>query len=139
MFRSTTPASKRLVILLLISLWLQVIEPPVFAAQRGPSPIVSAIGSGSRQLLTKFGVVEQSLISLLRAALTPQETWNVVLAPVTTEFKDYSGLDYHASSRKLLLSAHSHRSINGRTVRVPYLFEADLSGEKLVIGKQYVP
>jgi len=107
MFRSTTPASKRLVTLLLISLWLQVIAPPVFAAQRGPSPIVSAIGSGSRQLLTKFGVVEQSLISLLRAALTPQETWNVVLAPVTTEFKDYSGLDYHASSRKLLLSAHT--------------------------------
>src|SRR6185503_18357292 len=32
---------------------------------------------------------------------------NIVLTPVTTEFKDYSGLDYHASSRKLLLSANS--------------------------------
>ncbi len=40
---------------------------------------------------------------------------------------------------KLLMAAHSHRSVNGRTVRIPYLFEADLSGDKLVIGKQYVP
>jgi len=107
MFRSTTPASKRLVTLLLISLWLQVIAPPVFAARLGPSPIVSTISSGSRQLVAKFALVEQSLLSLLRAALTPQENWNVVLTPVTTEFKDYSGLDYHASSRKLLLSANT--------------------------------
>jgi len=111
MFRSTTPASKRLVTLLLISLWLQVITPPAIAARRGPSPIVatinSGINSGSRQLLTKFALVQQSLISLLRAALTPQENWNVVLTPVTTEFKDYSGVDYHASSRKLLLSANT--------------------------------
>src|SRR4026209_1909781 len=103
MFRSTTPASKRLVTLLLISLWLQVITPPVMAAQRGPSPIVSMIGNAPHQLMTKFALVEHSLVSLLRAALTPQDNWNVVLTPVTTEYKDYSGLDYHASSRKLLL------------------------------------
>jgi RHS repeat-associated protein len=107
MFRSTTPTSKRLVTLLLISLWLQVITPPVIAAQRGPSPIVSTITSGSRQLSIKLALVEQTLVALLRAALTPQENFNVVLTPATTEFKDYAGLDYHASSRKLLLSANT--------------------------------
>src|SRR5215217_3388049 len=107
MFRSTSPTSRRLVTLLLISLWLQVITPPVSAAQRGPSPIVSTISNGSRQLMTKLALVEQSLVSLLRAALTPQENWNVVLTPVTSEFKDFTGLDYHASSRKLLLSANT--------------------------------
>ena len=107
MFRSTSPSSKRLVTLLLISLWLQVITPPIMAAPRGPSPIVSMIGSAPRLLMTKLALVEHSLVSLLRAALTPQETWNVVLTPVTTDFKDYAGLDYHASSRKLLLSANT--------------------------------
>ena len=43
MFRSTTPSSKRLVVILLLSLWLQVITPPVMAAPRGPSPIVAML------------------------------------------------------------------------------------------------
>src|SRR5574338_466251 len=107
MFRSNTSSSKRLVTLLLIALWLQVITPPVMAVPRGPSPIVSMIGSVPRVLMTKLALVEHSLVSLLRAALTPQETWTVVLTPVTTEFKDYASLDYHASSRKLLLSANT--------------------------------
>ena len=107
MFRSTSPTSRRLVTLLLISLWLQLITPPVLAAPRGPSPIVSMIGSAPRQLLTKLALAEYGLVALLRAALTPQDNWNVVLTPVTTEFKDYAGLDYHASSRKLLLSANT--------------------------------
>jgi RHS repeat-associated protein len=58
-------------------------------------------------LTARLALVEQSLIALLRASLIPQENWNVVLTPVTTEFKDFSGLDYHASSRKLLLSANT--------------------------------
>ena len=107
MSRSTTPNTKRLVILLLISLWLQVITPPVMAARRGSSPLVSMMSNAPHQLLTKLALVEHSLVSLLRAALTPQDNWNVVLTPVSTEFKDYSGLDYHASSRKLLLSANT--------------------------------
>lgn len=49
------------------------------------------------------------------------------------------GMLFTTLDGKLLMSVHSHRSINGRTVRIPYLFEADLSGDKLVIGKQYVP
>ena len=39
----------------------------------------------------------------------------------------------------LLMVVHSHRSVKGRTVRIPALFEADLSGDKLVVGKPYVP
>ena len=38
---------------------------------------------------------------------------------------------------KLLMSIHSHKDINGRYVRIPHLFEADLSGDKLVVGKPY--
>ena len=30
------------------------------------------------------------------------------------------------------MSVHSHKSSNGRTVRVPHLFEVDFSGDKLV-------
>jgi hypothetical protein len=40
---------------------------------------------------------------------------------------------------KLLMSIHSHKSINGRYVRVPHLFEVDLSGDKLIMGKLYQP
>jgi hypothetical protein len=40
---------------------------------------------------------------------------------------------------KLLMSVHSHKSINGRTQRIPHLFEVDLSGNRLVVGKLYMP
>ncbi|OIN56875.1 glycoside hydrolase family 43 protein [Arsenicibacter rosenii] len=49
------------------------------------------------------------------------------------------GMLFRTFGGKLLMSVHSHKSVNGRTVRVPHLFEADLSGDKLVIGKPYVP
>ncbi|WP_080054997.1 glycoside hydrolase family 43 protein [Spirosoma aerolatum] len=49
------------------------------------------------------------------------------------------GMLFRTLDGKLLLSMHSHKSVNGRTVRVPHLFEADLSGDKLVIGKPYLP
>lgn len=49
------------------------------------------------------------------------------------------GMLFRTFGGKLLMSVHSHKSVNGRTVRVPHLFEADLSGDKLVIGKLYVP
>ena len=38
-----------------------------------------------------------------------------------------------------LMSAHSHKSINGRTVRVPHLFGVDFSGDKLIVGKPFIP
>ncbi|WP_338870837.1 glycoside hydrolase family 43 protein [Spirosoma sp. SC4-14] len=47
------------------------------------------------------------------------------------------GMLFHTLDGKLLMSLHSHKSVNGRTVRVPHLFEVDLSGDKLVLGKPY--
>ena len=40
-------------------------------------------------------------------------------------FRDFEG--------RLLLSCHSHYNQNGRYIRVPHLFEVDLSGDKLVV------
>ncbi len=37
---------------------------------------------------------------------------------------------------KWLMSIHSHLNRNGRYIRVPCLFEVDLSGDRLVVGKQ---
>jgi hypothetical protein len=37
---------------------------------------------------------------------------------------------------KWLMSVHSHLNRNGRYIRVPCLFEVDLSGDRLVVGKQ---
>ena len=49
------------------------------------------------------------------------------------------GMLFHTLEGKLLMSIHSHRSINGRYRRIPHLFEVDLSGDKLVVGKLYRP
>jgi hypothetical protein len=49
------------------------------------------------------------------------------------------GMLFHTLEGKLLMAIHSHRSVNGRTVRVPHLFEVDLSGDKLLVGKLYKP
>ena len=102
------PTSKRsLAVLLMISLWLQVITPPVMARPAGPSPISVTLGKASSDVMSTLALVEQSLVAFLRVTFTPQEQWNVVLTPVSAEFKDYAGVDYHASSRKLLLAANT--------------------------------
>jgi len=49
------------------------------------------------------------------------------------------GMLFKTFDGKLLMSVHSHKNIDGHTVRIPHLFEADLSGDKLVIGKPYIP
>lgn len=49
------------------------------------------------------------------------------------------GMLFRSLDGKLLMAAHSHASINGRTHRIPHLFEVDLSGDKLVVGKAYIP
>ena len=113
--RTTRRAHLMIARLLIVSVFLQTLIPPAMAGPVGPSPVVAAVksapsraGSIARNVLLTLGAVEQSLITFLRATLTPpQEDWNVVLTPVTAEFKDYAGLDYHHSSRKLLLSANS--------------------------------
>lgn len=49
------------------------------------------------------------------------------------------GMLFHTLEGKLLMSVHSHKSVNGRTIRHPHFFEIDLSGDKLVVGKEYIP
>ncbi|QHV93542.1 glycoside hydrolase family 43 protein [Spirosoma endbachense] len=49
------------------------------------------------------------------------------------------GMLFSTLDGKWLMSLHSHKSSNGRNVRVPHLFEVDFSGNKLVIGKPYIP
>lgn len=45
------------------------------------------------------------------------------------------GMLFRTLDGRWLMSVHSHKSINGRYHRVPHLFEIDLSGDKLVVGK----
>lgn len=48
------------------------------------------------------------------------------------------GMLFQTLDGKLLMSIHSHKDVNGRTVRIPHLFEVDLSGDQLVVGKAYL-
>jgi hypothetical protein len=49
------------------------------------------------------------------------------------------GMLFKTFEGKWLMSVHSHRKINDKTVRIPHLFEVDLSGDKLVVLKPYRP
>ncbi|MDN3656226.1 glycoside hydrolase family 43 protein [Ferruginibacter paludis] len=49
------------------------------------------------------------------------------------------GMLFRSLDGKLLMSLHSHKKIGDRTVRVPHLFEVDLSGDKLIVGKPFIP
>ncbi|TDH21330.1 glycoside hydrolase [Segetibacter sp. 3557_3] len=49
------------------------------------------------------------------------------------------GMLFKTLDGKLLMSVHSHKSINGRYLRIPHLFEVSLSGDKLVLGQRYIP
>lgn len=49
------------------------------------------------------------------------------------------GMLFRAFDGKLLMSVHSHKDINGHYHRVPCLFEVDDSGDKLIVGKRYIP
>jgi len=58
--------------------------------------------------------------------------------PVTPP--DYGhGMLFLTLDGKPLMAVHSHKEVNGRYLRVPHLFEVDLSGDKLVVGKPYIP
>ena len=53
---------------------------------------------------------------------------------------DYGhGMLFRTLDGKWLLSLHSHKDVNGHYVRIPNLFEVDLSGDKLVVGERYIP
>ncbi|GAB3645999.1 glycoside hydrolase family 43 protein [Echinicola sediminis] len=43
------------------------------------------------------------------------------------------GMLFQTFEGKWLMAAHSHREENGRYIRIPHLFEVDLSGDKLVV------
>lgn len=47
------------------------------------------------------------------------------------------GMLFRTFDGQWLMSAHSHRVENGEYIRVPHLFEVDLSGDSLIIGKEY--
>ena len=137
MFRT----SKRslLAVLLLMSLWLQVITPPVMAKTAGPAPSSVMLGKASSGVMTTLALAGESLVAFLRATFTPQEQWNVVLTPVSAEFKDYAGVDYHASSRKLLLAAntpggqpHNFETVAADGSRAAFSNVAGLGGELLL-------
>jgi hypothetical protein len=49
------------------------------------------------------------------------------------------GMLFHTFDGKLLMALHSHKSVNGRYVRVPRFFSVDLSGDKLVVTGTYSP
>jgi hypothetical protein len=64
--------------------------------------------------------------------------WRQEPSPITPPNYGH-GMLFRTFEGKWLLSIHSHQEINGKYHRVPRLFEADLSGDKLVIGKLYHP
>jgi len=43
------------------------------------------------------------------------------------------GMLFKTLDGKWLMSVHSHKKVNDRTIRIPHLFEVDLSGDKLVV------
>jgi beta-xylosidase len=49
------------------------------------------------------------------------------------------GMLFRTLTGKWLMCIHSHKNVNGCYLRVPHLFEVDLSGNKLVVGKRYNP
>jgi RHS repeat-associated protein len=99
---------------LIVCLCVSTLTPPALATPSHTSPVVAAIsnapartGTVASQIISTLGLVEQSMVAFLRATFTPQDDWNVVLTPASTEFKEYAGLDYHHPTRKLLLSANN--------------------------------
>lgn len=49
------------------------------------------------------------------------------------------GMLFRTFGGQWLMCLHHETAINGRRIRIPHLFEVDLSGSKLVVGKSYVP
>lgn len=50
------------------------------------------------------------------------------------------GMLFKTFEGKLLMSVHSHREDKpGQIIRIPHLFEVDDSGDRLVVGKEYLP
>ena len=61
--------------------------------------------------------------------------WKQEAEPVTPPNFGH-GMLFKTLDGRWLMSVHSHQNIRGRYHRVPCLFEVDLSGDKLVVGRQ---
>lgn len=62
--------------------------------------------------------------------------WQQDTKPVTPP--DFGhGMLFRTFEGKWLMSVHSHKSVNGEYIRIPHLFEVDLSGNKLVVKGEY--
>jgi beta-xylosidase len=46
------------------------------------------------------------------------------------------GMLFRTFEGQLLMVIHSHKDVNGRYVRIPYLFEVDDAGDKIVVGRR---
>lgn len=64
--------------------------------------------------------------------------WVQEKAPITPPNYGH-GMLFCTLDGKWLMSVHSHKNSNGRYIRIPRLFDVDFSGDKLVVGKPYVP
>ncbi|HEX9919170.1 MAG TPA: hypothetical protein VGA87_08385, partial [Pyrinomonadaceae bacterium] len=62
--------------------------------------------AATRGFAAGFGTFTAGLLAFVNAAVTPQESWNVLLTPVNTDFNEHTSLDYHQPSKKLILSAN---------------------------------
>lgn len=142
----TRRVRRAITLILILCLWVQSTTPPVMAAASGPHPFVTAmahtparVSAAAQSMMAMVVAAEGRVGAFFKALFTPQEEWNVVLTPVVSDFKDYAGLDYHHSSRKLLLAANtpSGQPNNFETIaadgsKSPFSNVAGLSGELLI-------
>ncbi|KGO86324.1 glycoside hydrolase [Flavobacterium rivuli WB 3.3-2 = DSM 21788] len=49
------------------------------------------------------------------------------------------GMLFKTLEGKLLMSLHSHKDNKGKYHRVPHFFEVDITGDKLIVGKPFIP
>lgn len=62
--------------------------------------------------------------------------WTQVATPITPPNFGH-GMLFRTFDGQLLMSVHSHKSVDGRYIRVPHLFKADISGDSLIIGEKF--
>lgn len=49
------------------------------------------------------------------------------------------GMLFKTFDGKLLMALHSHNKVDERTIRIPHLFEVDLTGDKIKVVKPFTP
>lgn len=49
------------------------------------------------------------------------------------------GMLFKTFEGKQVMAVHSHKKVNDRTIRIPHLFEVDLSGDEIKVVKPYMP